>query len=193
MKKLTYTHYSGIALLLVLPNLAFAHPEHGLSSAYMGFMHPFWGVDHLLVMLTVGYLTAKLGGKMRWQLPLSFMGMMFFGALLGMFGLRVAGIESAIAATVMAMGVLLFLQLPVGKHLHVGLIALFAVIHGLAHGAELQVSHHLSALFGMLFATGLLHATGWLGGTALLNKAQWLKPVVAWGTLLTGTYLLVIS
>jgi hypothetical protein len=80
MKKIALTH----VLAFMFTPLAYAHPGHGFDHGFMpGFMHPLLGWDHLLVMLAVGVLAAKLGGKARWQLPLTFLMMMAIGAMLG--------------------------------------------------------------------------------------------------------------
>jgi len=103
-----------LALLLsMFTSQVMAHPGHGLETAYAGFMHPLSGWDHLLMMLAVGVWAAKLGGKARWQVPLTFVGMMMIGAFLGMSGMSLSGVETAIAASVMAMGVLLIISLPI--------------------------------------------------------------------------------
>jgi len=51
------------ALFLVSPSLyahTGGHIEHSLMS---GLLHPLTGIDHLLVLLAVGLIAAKQGGK----------------------------------------------------------------------------------------------------------------------------------
>ena len=58
---------TAIALML-LTTPAFAHPghmEHGLSS---GLLHPMTGLDHLMMLLTSGFLAALTGRRL--SLPL---------------------------------------------------------------------------------------------------------------------------
>ncbi|MGZ8252156.1 MAG: HupE/UreJ family protein [Methylophilaceae bacterium] len=171
--------------------LAMAHPGHGLESTYAGFMHPFSGWDHLLVMLAVGLWAGKLGGHARWQLPLTFMLVMALGSLLGFAGLSFAGVETAIAATVMAMGLLLVISLPIKPALRIGLVGLFAFMHGLAHGAELSQHSGLQVISGMLLATGLLHAVGVALGAQRFRIAQSIHTMMGWLIMLAGGYLLV--
>ncbi|MFM9836006.1 MAG: HupE/UreJ family protein [Methylophilaceae bacterium] len=150
--------------------LAFAHPGHDMQGFSVGFLHPLTGWDHLLVMLAVGVLAAKIGGKARWQLPLTFMLMMLIGASLGILGIGFSGLETAIAASVMAMGLLICLSVELPAFTRVGLIASFALMHGMAHGAELQ--HAVSPLVGMLLSTGLLHVLGLFSGLMSMRAAK---------------------
>lgn len=172
-------------------SLALAHPGHGLESIQAGFAHPFTGLDHLLVMLAVGFWAAKLGGETRWQLPVTFMLVMISGAILGLFGIAFSGLETAIAATVMVMGLLLVISLPLSPALRISLVAMFALMHGLVHGSELSMHNGFQALFGMLLATGLLHGAGLMLGSYRLNVAQWLHASLGWGIMLVGGYLLI--
>jgi len=180
-------------LLLSFSSIAFAHPGHGLESAYAGFMHPMTGWDHLLVMLAVGVWAAKLGGKARWQLPITFMGMMMFGSVLGIAGMSFSGVETAIAASVMAMGALLIISLPMQLNSQLAITALFAVLHGMAHGLELQTPSQLAAFVGMLVATALLHGTGVLLGSQQVKMQKWLQSGLAYIMLLVGAYWVVVA
>ncbi len=178
------------ALFSLFSGIASAHPGHGLDSAYAGFMHPLTGWDHLLVMLAIGVWAAKLGGKARWQLPLTFVAIMAMGAILGLSGLSFAYAETAIAASVMAMGVLLMMSLPMNKMMQLSITALFALFHGLAHGIELQSQSSLAALGGMLVATAMLHSLGLLMASQRVKMAHVLNNSFAWLLLLVGGYLL---
>lgn len=178
------------ALFAVFSGIASAHPGHGLGSAYAGFMHPLTGWDHLLVMLAIGVWAAKLGGKARWQLPLTFVAIMAVGAALGLSGLSFANVETAIAASVMAMGVLLMMSLPINKSMQLSITAMFALFHGLAHGVELQSQSSLAALGGMLVATAILHSLGLLMASQGVKLANWLNNSFACLLLFVGSYLL---
>jgi urease accessory protein len=184
------------SLLVGFPSLAIAHPSHGLTgsgleSAYAGFMHPLTGWDHLLVMLAIGIWASKLGGNSRWQLPLTFLLVMALGAALGLAGITFTGVETAIAASVMAMGLLLAINMPIPASSRIGIVALFALFHGLAHGVELHSQQSYAALAGMLIATALLHAIGLLLASRRLNLANWMQSALAWSIALAGGYMLV--
>jgi urease accessory protein len=178
------------ALFSLFSGIASAHPGHGLGSAYAGFIHPLTGWDHLLVMLAIGFWAAKLGGKARWQLPLTFVAIMAMGAVLGLSDLSFAYVETAIAASVMAMGVLLMMSLPMNKVMQLSITAIFALFHGMAHGVELQSKSSLAALGGMLIATAILHSLGLLMASQNVKMAHWLSRSFAWLLLFVGSYLL---
>lgn len=179
------------AVMSLMSSVASAHPGHGLESAYAGFMHPLTGWDHLLVMLAIGVWAAKLGGKARWQLPLTFFGVMALGAGLGLAGIGFSGLETALAASVMAMGVMLMLRLSINQPSQLAITAVFAAFHGMAHGSELQSQSGLSVFAGMLIATALLHGTGVFFGSQRFALRQWLQNGLAYTMLLVGGYLLV--
>jgi urease accessory protein len=187
-------------LVMGVCNLTFAHPGHDLfgnsfESAYAGFMHPLTGLDHLLVMLAIGIWANKLGGKARWQLPLTFLICMTLGAVSGLSGINFSGVETAIAASVIAMGLLLAINLPISAISRIGIVAIFAVFHGMAHGVELHSQQSYAALLGMLVATALLHGTGLLVGYAFNSQrvqlTKWLQNGLAFTMMLVGSYLLI--
>ncbi|MDX1915274.1 MAG: HupE/UreJ family protein [Methylophilus sp.] len=177
------------ATLMVSTSTVFAHPGHGLETAYAGFIHPMTGWDHLLVMLAVGLWAAKLGGKARWQLPLTFVSVMAVGIILGAAGIHFSGVETAIAASVMAMGVLLILSLPMHKTLQLSITAIFALFHGMAHGVELTLHQSYTALGGMLLATALLHGVGFQLGSQRVKWAKCMQNCIACLMLIAGSYL----
>jgi urease accessory protein len=149
------------AALVLSATPAFAHPGHteatGLSQ---GFLHPLGGVDHVLAMVAVGLIAARIGGRALVLVPLAFLGMMVVGGALGAAGIGLPFVEVGIALSVMVLGAVLALRgaLPlVGAMVLVGA---FAVFHGHAHGAEMPDS-----------ATGLAYGLGFLAATALLHAA----------------------
>lgn len=181
----------GGILLSLFSTLALAHPGHGLSSAYAGFMHPFMGWDHLLMMLAVGVWAAKLKGNLRWQLPLTFVSFMAIGAGVGFLGLRLVGMETAIASSVIVMGILLVMNLRLSPQIRVIIIASFALFHGLAHGVELNSTQNVSALVGMLLATLILHGIGYVAGLQQHQIRRWVDIGLALVMVFTGGLLLV--
>lgn len=199
----------GIACSL-FSTIVLAHPGHDLTSAYAGFTHPFLGLDHLLMMLAIGVWAAKLSGALRWQLPATFIGFMAVGAGLGFMGLTVSSVETAIAASVISMGVLLVINLPIPAIGRVSIVAVFATMHGLAHGLELLTAptpmpnialvstaliqglslQHYSVLVGMLLATALLHGIGFIVGSQRHLVMQWFNNGLAFVMLIAGGLLL---
>jgi len=178
------------ALLLGFSSLAFAHPGHGLESAYAGFMHPLTGWDHLLVMVAVGIWAVKTDEKACWKLPLAFSLSMILGFILSFTGYRFSGVETSVAASVMAMGLLLMVNLPINASIRLGLVSLFAIFHGMAHGVELNMQSGLNVMTGMLIATALLHGVGILIGTLHTKVFQYIQNVLALCMILLGGYAL---
>lgn len=189
MKKMTF-----LSLLYLVTGLfsgiASAHSGHGPTSAYAGFIHPLTGIDHLLVMLAVGWWAAKLGGKARWQLPVVFV---FFMAVGAIFGLNLGGnneLEMLIAISLIAMGVLLSARVVMNQMWQFSIVASFAIVHGLAHGVELQTQVQWSGLLAMMVATALLHAFGYWFGTQRQEIFARLQQAFAMGMVMMGAYLL---
>lgn len=181
---------SGLGLL-IFPPLVMAHPGHDMAGAYAGFMHPLAGWDHLLAMLAIGLWAGRLGGNARWQLPLAFMVVMLVGALAGMAGMALPGLETGMAASVLAVGLLVALRAVPGKAWQIGLTALFAWLHGLAHGVELAAYDGAAVMLGMLAATGVLHVAGLLLASGHQQWARWAHRGFGGLLVLAGGYLLI--
>ena len=163
----TLARFATVAALALAAMPAMAHPGHGESSGFpAGFAHPLGGIDHVLAMLGVGLFAARIGGRGIWALPASFLAAMAGGAVAAAMGLALPAVEPAIAMTVVAMGLLVAAgaRLPMGWA--AGLVAVFAVFHGHAHGVE-AVGSLPAFAGGFLLATGLLHASGIALGQAL--------------------------
>ena len=92
-----------IALLVSLPALAHEEGE-GHAGFLVGLLHPALGLDHLLAMLSVGILSAQIGGKAMWSIPLTFVGIMTIGAIIGGNNIQIPLVESGIALSVIALG-----------------------------------------------------------------------------------------
>jgi urease accessory protein len=183
-------------LLLILPlaavPLAQAHPGHGPHSFAMGLQHPLTGYDHLLAMVAVGLWAVQLGGRARWALPLTFVGAMALGAMAGIAGFGLPGVDQWILASVFALGLLIACaaRLPLGAGL--GLVALAGAFHGLAHGAEMPLNtNRLHFLAGMVIATTLLHAAGVSLGTVAQKRSVTLLRLAGAGIVAGGVALCV--
>lgn len=157
--------------LFATSSAAFAHPGHNVSGLVAGLTHPFLGLDHLLAMLAVGLWAAQnskcnVGGGCRvWLLPATFMTMLAAGAGIAMQWQSLPLVEPGIAASVLALGLLIALSLRLPVLLSVAAAALFGLMHGYAHGLELPESAAPSAYaLGFLAATATLHLTGVTAG-----------------------------
>src|SRR5262249_14676802 len=111
---------------------------------------------------------AQSGRPAIWVLPVVFPLAMACGGLLGVAGVPVPGIEAGIAASVLALGLLIAFQAKPPLALSIALVALFAVFHGHSHGTELpQAAAPLLYGLGFLAATGILHLIGLGFGTVM--------------------------
>ncbi len=87
----------GLISGLLLSSLAWAHTGEGVGGGFAaGFSHPIFGYDHLLAMLAVGMWGAFLGAPAIWVLPVAFPLVMAVGAVFGIAGLPLPGVEWAL-------------------------------------------------------------------------------------------------
>ncbi len=144
-----------------------AHPLSAYAAAdgYGGFMagffHPVLGWDHLLAMLSVGIISAQIGGAAIWRVPLTFVTTMVVGGLLGYLALPFLPMEVGIALSVVFLGAFITLKPHVRTPWAMAFVAFFALFHGYAHGAEMPVlvKPWIYAA-GFVFGTALIHIAG---------------------------------
>lgn len=156
-----------VLILVLAAGAAFAHPGHpGGEPAALGFAggftHPFGGLDHLLAMVAVGLWAIQHGSRRAlWLLPLSFVLPMAGGFLLALAGIALPGVEAGIALSVLILGLLVAFAVRPPLAAAMAVTAVFALLHGHAHGTEMgDASHALLYAGGMVLATALLHAAG---------------------------------
>ncbi|QXA06248.1 HupE/UreJ family protein [Acinetobacter pittii] len=167
-----------IGLLALLPALAMAHPGHDhVHSGFMaGFIHPFTGLDHLVMALAFGVL---LSAAKQWKIAgvITLSVTLIVGFLVGAQGLvpvNVAeyGIVASLVVTAIALWTKSNKVLPVAA-------ALLASFHGIAHGVELAHSGHIVALvIGMISAMALIYCGGLALGAALTRYVPYGKKIV---------------
>ena len=159
-----------------------------------GLLHPLTGLDHLAAMLAVGLWSALSATSARriWLAPVAFAGMLLVGALLGLNGLELPAVEPMIAASLLVMGLLVATRAKLPLAVTAGVVGVFAVFHGIAHGTELAGGGNgFAPLLGMLVATIALHLAGVGLGLALRSHSVWWPRVVGGLTaLLGGAFLL---
>ena len=130
-----------LSLLVFLPNVACAHVLPGDSHGFHdGFLHPFTGWDHLLAMIAVGLWAAQHRGRALWLIPLSFVGVMLLGGILGVAGAWMPGAEAGIAISVLVLGGLVASMTRFTPSLSMAVVAFFALFHGYAHGHEMPAA-----------------------------------------------------
>jgi urease accessory protein len=152
-----------------------AHVIPGGSGAIEGFLHPLLGIDHLLAMITVGLLSAQLGGRAIWTVPLTFVSVMALGGFLGYQGLEIPYVEFGIALSVLILGIALFAKRRIPELVAMAFVGIFAMFHGYAHGAEIPAVQDdnlfvLAYVIGFLNATAGLHVVGALIGYLALRS-----------------------
>jgi urease accessory protein len=177
--------------LIALPTAAFAHTGAGDANGFVhGFMHPVGGIDHILAMVAVGVFAFVLGGCALWLVPLAFVGMMAVGFLLGIGQVDVPFVELGIALSSVVIGGAAALGRPMPVAAAMGLVGVFAIFHGHAHGTEMPADGGgLTYALGFMAATALLHAAGIaaaLGVGKVVGKYGRLLAQVAGGAFALG-------
>lgn len=188
--------YASTALLLT--TTANAHPGHdgehggGLTWDFTGgLLHPLGGIDHLLAMIAVGIWAAQLGGRARWAVPAAFMDALAAGAALGAGELSFGWMEQAIAASVLGLGLLVMSAARMPLSAGMGLAALFALFHGVAHGAEIPANASgLGYSLGFLVATAALHAGGVALGMLSTRAPKWVRQSAGASLAVAGGWML---
>lgn len=173
MKRLSIWMIPGVILASVT-NFAFGHAGHGPDGLSSGLAHPFLGIDHVLAMIAVGLWASQLRGRMMWMVPAAFVGVLAIGGVLGMTGVWLPGVESGILASLVVLGLLIAMALKPSAAICLGLVALFALLHGHAHGTELAAgASAVSYSVGFMLATAALHVLGIGLGVAM----QWARQI----------------
>jgi urease accessory protein len=181
-----------VVIASVLAGPALAHTGVGAVHGFgAGLLHPLFGVDHVLAMVSVGLWAGLTGGRARFAYPLAFVGMMVLSGLWGMSGAALPGVEIGIAVSVVVLGLAIALRATPPLAAGAAACAIFAIFHGHAHGAELpQGSSGLGYALGFVLATAALHGAG-LGLAGLLAaRAPLLARVAGGGLALAGVAIL---
>jgi len=163
MKKSKVIYSTIIALLLsLLSQVVLAHDGSNvpIGGFLVGLIHPVLGNDHLLAMLSVGILSAQIGGKAIWTVPATFVGVMAVGGVLGFTDLNLTFTEIGIAASLIILGLLIAAERRLPILIAMIGVGFFAVFHGYAHGTEMPEA-----------AQPVLYALGFLTGTIVIHVA----------------------
>jgi hydrogenase/urease accessory protein HupE len=151
-----------LAGLILAPVAAHAHTAGAAVNGWHdGFNHPLHGWDHLVVMIAVGLWAAQQRGRAVWLIPLTFVGVMTFGGIVGVTGVPLPGVELAILLSVAVFSVLVARRIHFRIGPAIALVGFFAFFHGYAHGAEMPGSASMVTFgLGFVVATLLLHGLG---------------------------------
>jgi urease accessory protein len=125
-----------------------------------GFTHPVLGLDHFLAMVSVGIVSAIIGGRAIWTVPATFVTFMALGGVLGWSGLAIpmSIVETGIGISVVLLGVLIVLDRALPTLAVQVPVAFFGTMHGVAHGAEIPS-----------IADPVLYAAGFMSGTIAIH------------------------
>lgn len=125
-----------------------------------GFAHPFSGLDHAAAMVAVGLWATQLPRPALWLLASISPLFMALGVSMLPAGWMLPGAADATAISVAVLGVLLAVAARPPLAVAAAVMALFGLVHGYAHGAEMPET-----------ATPLLYGAGLISATMLLQLA----------------------
>lgn len=149
-------------LFSTIPSAVYAHDgtNLGLGGFLSGLVHPVLGYDHLLAMLSVGIISAQIGGRAIWIVPATFVSVMAIGGVLGLINIGLTVTELGIAVSLVILGLFIAAERRISILIVMIGVGFFAIFHGYAHGTEMPDT-----------AEPFLYALGFLVGTALIHIA----------------------
>ena len=141
-----------LTCLLVYSLPVLAHSFTGRIGFYDGISHPVLGLDHFLAMVSVGIVSAQIGGKAIWTVPATFVSIMTIGGLFGFFLIiyEFFFVEFGIS-----------IEKKIPTNLIMVFVGIFGLFHGTAHGIEVPAAANpLLFVLGFICGTSALHIFG---------------------------------
>jgi urease accessory protein len=194
MRKLSHHSRRFQAVLCILlclgwVQVANAHVEGGQAAGFLtGLQHPWSGLDHVLAMIAVGLWGAQLGSPSLWVLPIAFPMMMAVGAMMGLVGIPVPGVEIGIAFSAILLGTMILAEIKPKLAIAIAMVGFFAIFHGHAHGTELPEGQS-----GLLYSMGFVIATGCLHGLGIVLGLVKGLPAGRFALRAAGTFIAVMG
>jgi urease accessory protein len=192
MRQLRIIAISALAALAAGAGPALAHTGVGHADGFMaGISHPVGGLDHLLAMLSVGIWSALSSQGRTWRVwiaPAAFVGAMLIGATAGYLALPLPMVETGIAVSVILLGLMILARVELPLALGAAVVALFAIYHGHAHGAE-ATGAIVAYMAGFAIATATLHVAG-IGLGLLMTKVRFATQAAGAAIAAAGAYIL---
>jgi len=152
-----------LTCLLVYPFPSFAHNYTDMVGFYDGISHPVLGLDHFLAMISVGILSAQIGGRAIWTVPSTFVCIMTIGGLLGFF-FNIDDhffIEAGITLSVILLGFGISIEKKMPTALIIIFVGIFGLFHGTTHGIEMpKAANPFLFVLGFICGTSTLHLFG---------------------------------
>lgn len=155
------------AFWVSLPALAHEGQVIRFGSFLGGLTHPVLGLDHFLAMVSVGIVSAFIGGMAIWTVPAAFVSAMALGGWVGRMWPEIFSgwVEWAIAASVILLGAVILLDRRLRVPVAMAAVAFFGISHGYAHGSEIpDIARPLVYAGGFLLGTAMIHLLGVLIG-----------------------------
>ena len=191
--------YIFLTCLLVYPLPVFAHSFFGKIGFYDGLSHPVLGLDHFLAMISVGIVSAQIGGRAIWTVPSLFVLFMIVGGAAGLFieilAITLSNIiEWGIIFSVIFLGLSVAIEKKLPTKIIMIAVAFFGSFHGLAHGIEMPwAANPLLFALGFSSGTAALHLFGVGIGLALIrnNFLNIILRALGLGCAIFGFYLII--
>ncbi len=195
-----------VKIFLFLILLSFpvnAHTFTGMIGFYDGLSHPVLGIDHFLAMVSVGIVSAQIGGRAIWTVPSTFVVMMIIGGILGMVAeifllniteLFIVIVEIGIVLSVILLGLAIAIGRKLSLTIMMFFVSIFGLCHGTAHGMEMPWAAN-PILFALGFSSGTatLHLFGVIIGSLLIknNYSLFLLRFIGIASACYGVYLFI--
>ena len=152
-----------LTCFIVYPLPVFAHNFTGMVGFYDGISHPVLGFDHFLAMISVGIVSAQIGGRAIWTIPTTFVTIMTIGGLFGFFLIvdEFFFVEVGIVFSVILLGFGISIEKKIPTNLIMLFVGIFGLFHGIAHGIEVPAAANpLLFVLGFVCGTASLHIFG---------------------------------
>ena len=169
------------ALLLLTSFKAHAHTDQLTQMSFqIGLLHPLTGLDHLLAMLLIG-MTAAFTPKTKLALPLVFSLGLLMGTLATGWLNAAMNVEPWVVGSVVVFAALVWGKTRINPPLQMGLVGIFAIAHGAAHGLAFPAAPDLATTAGLLVGSLLIQSIGYAIGLRM-----WLSEKLARHTRITS-------
>ncbi|MBW8877599.1 MAG: HupE/UreJ family protein [Acidobacteria bacterium] len=182
-------------VLLCFPSVVYGHVGREAGEGFVaGMLHPVSGLDHFLAMLSVGVVSAQLGGRRIFTVPATFVLAMICGAVIGVWGYRWPLSEEGIALSVVVLGIGIATVKANGRSWPVmAVVALFGSLHGHAHGLELPRSADpVYYAAGFVMSTTAIHLLGVGIGHVLTTRPVFVRVLRHMGSGMAGMGLMIL-
>ena len=149
--------------LLIYPLPVLAHVFISRLGFYDGMSHPVLGLDHFLAMISVGIVSAQIGGKAIWTVPTTFVIIMVIGGLFGFLLIidEFFFIEVGIIFSVILLGFGISIEKKIPTKLIMFFVGIFGLFHGTAHGIEIPAAANpILFVLGFICGTTAIHVFG---------------------------------